>query len=55
MIFETILDEIFPVGQFLIKGFSTPFQSDRDCHGGGILLYIREDIFRNFYLQEKIV
>ena len=40
---ETKLDENFPVGQFLIKGFSTPFRLDRNSHGGGVLLYFRED------------
>ena len=44
MISETKLDESFPIAQFLIKGFSTPFQLDRNSQGGGILLYIREDI-----------
>ena len=41
---ETKLDKSFPIGQFLKRGFSTPFRLDRCCHGGGILLYIREDI-----------
>ena len=44
MISETKLDDCFPIGQFLIKGFSTPFRLIRNCHGGGILLCIREDI-----------
>ena len=25
-------------------GYSTPFRLDRNAHGGGILLYVREDI-----------
>ena len=41
---ETKLDDSFPIGQFLMKGFSTPFRLDRNCHRDGILLYIREDI-----------
>ena len=44
MISETKLDESFPVGQFLIDGYSVPFRFDRNGNGGGILLYIREDI-----------
>ena len=30
--------------QFLIEGFGPPFISDRNSHGGGILVYVREDI-----------
>ena len=48
MISETKLDESFPSGQFLLNGFSTPFRQDRTANGGGILLYIREDIPATF-------
>ena len=41
---ETKLNESFPVGQFLIDGYSVPFHFDRNGNGDGILLYIREDI-----------
>ena len=44
MISETKLDSSFPVGQFLIHGFSEPYRLDRNSNGGGILLYIREDV-----------
>ena len=44
MISETKLDESFPTSQFFMKGFSSPHRLDRNCNGGGILLYIREDI-----------
>ena len=44
MISETELDESFPVGQFLMDGYSVPYRFRRDRNGGGILLYIREDI-----------
>ena len=44
MISETKLDESFPVGQFLINGDSVSSRFDRNGNGGGILLYIREDI-----------
>ena len=40
MITETKLDDSFPVSQFEIDGFSTPFRQDRNKNGGGILLYI---------------
>ena len=41
---ETKLDETFPSGQFFIEGFSMPFRLDRNSRGGGILIYVREDI-----------
>ena len=44
MISETKLDDSFPTAQFLIKGFSAPYRFDRNSKGGGLLLYIREDI-----------
>ena len=44
VISETKIDESFPSNQFLIEGFSTPFRADRNCHGGGLLLYAREGI-----------
>ena len=44
MITETKLDDSFPVSQFEIDGFSTPFRLDRNKNGGGILLYIRSYI-----------
>ena len=44
MVSETKLDDTFPVGQFLIEGFHSPFRFDRNKNGGGIMLYVREDI-----------
>ena len=44
MISETKIDDTFPDCQFLIKGFSVPQRLDRTAKGGGILVYIREDI-----------
>ena len=45
MVSETQIDDTFPESQFLIKGFSKQFfRLDRTAKGGGILLYIREDI-----------
>lgn len=45
---ERKLDSSFPVRQFLIYGFSKPYRHDRNSNRGGILLYIREDIFQKF-------
>ena len=44
MVSETKLDDSFPEGQFLIKGFHSPFRFDRNGNGGGIMLNVREDI-----------
>ena len=44
MVSETKLDSSFPQAQFKIKGYAPPFRYDRNSHGGGILLFIREDI-----------
>ena len=45
---ETKIDNSFPKGQFLIKDFRDPFRIDKNFRGGGILFYLREDIFVKF-------
>ena len=44
MISESKLDNSFPVAQFEITKYTTPYIFDRNRNGGGILLYIRENI-----------
>ena len=44
MISESKLNNSFPQGQFLIKGYSKPYRIDRNCWGGGMVLYVRADI-----------
>ena len=44
MVSETKLDDSFPEAQFLIEAFHSPFRFDRNINGGGIMLYVREDI-----------
>ena len=44
VICETKLDSSFPRAQFHIHGFGEPYRFDRNGKGGGILLYIRDDI-----------
>ena len=42
---ETKLDSSFPDSQFSINGFKNPpYRLDRNRRGGGVLIYIREDI-----------
>ena len=53
MICETKIDASFPIGQFLLNGYSTPFGLDRNAHGGGVLLYVREDIPSKLLLVEE--
>ena len=44
VITESKLDQSFPESQFFINRFSKPFRKDRNRHGGGFLMYIKEDI-----------
>ena len=43
LISET-LDDRFPLSQFILEGFTPPYRLDRTEHGGGLILFIREDI-----------
>ena len=45
MISETKINDSFPIGNFLIHGFSQPYRLDYDSKGGRIMLYIREIFF----------
>ena len=45
---ETKLDSSFPSLNFQLNGFKNPFRRDRSIHGGGIILYIREDILPSY-------
>ena len=53
MVSETKIDDSFPVGNFVIDGFSTPYRLDRDSNGGGIMLYVREDIPSNLLATDE--
>ena len=44
LISETKIDDTFPNAQFLINSFSEPLRLDRTANGGGLLLYVRNDI-----------
>ena len=41
---ETKIDDSFPNRQFLIDGYTAPYRLDRNSVGGGILVYVREDV-----------
>ena len=44
VISETKLDPSFPPGQFHIDGYMPPIRADRNRHGGGLLIYIKEGV-----------
>ena len=44
LVTECKINYPFPAALFHMQGYSTPFRLDRNSHGGGILLYVREDI-----------
>ena len=44
IITESKLDDSFPTNQFIIEGYSPPFRVDRNKNGGGVIIYVREDI-----------
>ena len=44
LVSETKIDDTFPLAQFRVEGYSTPYRIDRTCKGGGLLFYVRDDI-----------
>ena len=44
VITETKLDPNFPASQFLIESYSEPYRFDTNRNGGGVLIYVQEDI-----------
>ena len=54
LISETKIDESFPSAQFLLDGFSRPYRLDRCANGGGILLYVRDDISSCLLTEYKL-
>ena len=44
VITETKLDNTFLNSQFIIDGYREPFRLNRNRHGGGIMIYIHDDI-----------
>ena len=52
LVSETKIDDTFPNGNFLIDGLSTPYRLDRNSNGGGLRLFVREDISSNLVEAE---
>ena len=44
----------FPLSQFVIDGYSEPYRFDRNRNGGGVLIYIREDIPSKLLADHKL-
>ena len=44
LISETKIDSSFPDAQFSYKGFTKPHRKDRTLGGGGLLMYVNENI-----------
>ena len=44
LLLETKIDGTFPLEQFLISSFSKPLRLDRNSRGGGIMLFVRDNI-----------
>ena len=44
MVSETKIDESFPETQFIMEGYAKPFRKDRNSHGDGLLIYVRDMI-----------
>ena len=44
VITETKFGDSFSTSQFSIKSFAEPFRLDRNRIGGGVMIYIRDDI-----------
>ena len=58
VITETKLAETYPNSQFHIDGYSMPYRLDCIRNGGGIIIYVREDIpskiFRKYLFSNAI-
>ena len=44
LIIETKIDGTFPTSQFLMSGYSNVYRLDRNDKGGGIMLFIKDNL-----------
>ena len=54
VITETKLDSTFPEKQFYVPGYKKPFRKDRNKNGGGVMIYVREDIPSDILMKHSI-
>ena len=50
----TKMDDKFRQGQFVTDGFSAPYRLDLNCLGGGLMLFVREDILTEKPTESKV-
>ena len=55
MISESKVNDSFPDGQLFLDGFGTPFRPDRNRNGGGIMLFIRNEIPAEVVFLQKFL
>ena len=57
MVSETKIDESFRIESLLrfiiIESFSVPYRVDQNANGGGIMLFLRKDIFSKLVSVEN--
>ena len=53
LVSETKVNPSFPSSQFAIKSFSVPFRIGTNSSGGGIMLFVREEIPSKLLNQYK--
>ena len=51
MISETKLNDSFPGTQLVINGFHPPYRKDRTAKGGGLIIYIHNNIPRTIDIK----
>ena len=44
LISETKFHHTIPLNQFILEGFTPPYRLDTTKHGGGLIIFVREDI-----------
>ena len=49
VITETKIDSTFQLNQFAVQGYSKRYRFDRNTNGGGVYIYVREDMFCGCY------
>ena len=57
MISETNIKKTFPDAQFCTDEYSAPYLLDTNSNGGGILMYVKEDlhdIFKGFFIKTNL-
>ena len=50
---ETKLDKTLPTAQFNIAGFSQPYRHDRNRNGGGVMIFVREELPSRQLIKHK--